>query len=185
MQEGKKEQRDELRIATEHFQHAEIKHINAYRYEYDRPSICEGLRYRLQRPHLRECAVSSTRFSSVAAGNLAEGEIVEERNDDHGSQDHVDDVVDGREGVDAVFGGKGDDALSSAARLLYGFDALCLVYGGRVVGVVTVVVTGEGDDGMTGVDCGGVEFLMRSYTGTAAPALRVCRGGEPVLVVLL
>ena len=87
----------------------------AYRYEYDRPSSCEGLRYRLQRAHLRECAVRSTGFSSVAAGKLAEGEIVEERDDDHGRQDHVDDVIDCREGVDAVFGGKGDDALSSAA----------------------------------------------------------------------
>ena len=145
----------------------------AYRYEYDRPSICEGLRYRLQRPHLRECAVRSTRFSSVAAGNLAEGEIVEERDDDHGRQDHVDDVADRRDRDDAVFGGKRADALSSAARLLYEFSALGLALGltlacsGRFVAAVVVVV-------VACVDRDSVEFLMRSHTGTA-PA-RVCRG---------
>ena len=166
MQEGKKEQRSELRIATEHFQHAEIKHINAYRYEYDRPSICEGLRYRLQRAHLRECAVRSTGFSSVAAGKLAEGEIVEERDDDHGRQDHVDDTVDGCKRVDTAFGGESGHTSSPTARILHGFSALCLarVWGG----IFFVVAVGEGGDGEAGVDRGSVEFLAGIHTGTAA-----------------
>ena len=147
--------------------------ITAYRYEYDRPSICEGLRYRLQSPHLRECAVRGTRFSSVTAGNLAEGDIVEEWDDDHGRQDHVDDVADRRDRDDAVFGGKGADALSSAARVLYEFSALGLALGlviafsGRFVDAVLVVV-------VACVDRDSVEFLMGSHTGTAPPALRVC-----------
>ena len=101
----------------------------SYRYKYDRPSLCARLRYRLHRAHFRRIAVGSARFRSVAAGNLAEGEIVEERNDDHGRQDHVDDVADCRDRVDAAFGGKGDDAASSAGHIVNGICAPCLAPG--------------------------------------------------------
>ena len=102
------------------------RHKSAYRYEYDRPPLRAGLRYRLQRAHFGKCAVRSARFSSVAAGNLAEGLVVEERDDDHRHQDHVDDVVDRCDGVEGAFGGNRYDAASSCCTSVDRFCVLCL-----------------------------------------------------------
>ena len=130
----------------------------AYRYKYDRPPVRDGLRYRLQRTHLRSCAARGARFSSVTARNLAEGAIVEERYDDHGCQNHVDDVADCRDGVD----------VGHTCPLCHGFCAfiLALVCGEDVF----VALEGNFGDGMACVgncSCWGVEFLLRRHTGTA------------------
>ena len=72
---------------------------STYRDKDDRPPFCYGLRNRIQRAHLRRWPICATRFGRAAAGNLAVLEVVEERDDDHGRQDHVDNVADCRDGV--------------------------------------------------------------------------------------
>ena len=161
------------------------RHKTAYRYEYDRPSLSAGLRYRLQRAHFGKCAVRGARLSSIAARNLAVLEVVEERDDDHWRQDHVDDVADCcRDGVDAVLGGQGGKASSSAAHIfcafclaLCFFSGLTLVCGGRFVVVVVVVAFVIG--GSVEIRLGG--DTRATFTGPAV----TCRGARFVLVVFL